>query len=326
MTSAKRRAMRGQGRTRQHRRQRGQTSGISDGLGPWMGLVAALGGVACSGETVTLGRSDGTLSVWSEPELVAELTSDAVDDNPTLTEDLLEIYFTSRRDGGSGSTDLWFARRASRDAPFDPPEPLVELNTDAFESSPAISRDGLTLWFGSEREGGLGDVDVWVSTRADRDAPWSAPTHVASLSSEAADIPRPLGAGDRVMPLASRRNDAGLYWTYLAERDETGAFGAPVLVEELAADDAATVDAFLTDDGLHLWFNRTPVDGSGDLYVSTRETLDAPFGEPVPVEDVNTPFEERDPWLSPDGDELYFASDRNGKLQIFRAVRRTSDR
>lgn len=317
--------MSGEGRPRSHQSRLGRWGAESVSL--WVGsLFAAFGAVGCSGETVTLGRSDVTLSTWEEPELVAELSSDAVDDNPTLTEDLLEIFFTSRRDGGSGSTDLWFARRASPDERFDPPEPLAELNTDAFESSPAISQDGLTLWFGSEREGGLGDVDVWVSTRADRQSPWSTPTHVASLSSEAADIPRPLGSGQRVMPLASRRNSAGLYWTYLAERDEMGAFGAPVLVEELASSEAATVDAFLTDDGLSLWFNRTPVDGSGDLYVSTRESLDAPFGEAMPVEGINTPFEERDPWLSPDGEELYFASDRSGMLQIFRAVRRTNDR
>lgn len=283
--------------------------------------LSASCGIACGGETVTLGRSDVAAILWQEPELVAELASEAVDDNPTLTGDLLEIYFTSRRDGGAGSTDIWYARRAAPTDSFDPPEPIPELNTEEFESSPAISRDGLTLWFGSGREGGVGDTDVWVSTRPDRQSAWAPPTLVASLSSEAADIPRPLGSGERVMPLSSRRNDAGLYWTYLAERDETGEFGAPVLVEELASTDAATVDGFLSDDGSSLWFNSTPVDGTGDLYLSTRETSEAPFGQPAPLEDVNTTSEERDPWLSPDGNLLYFASDRTGVLQIFRCSR-----
>jgi len=42
---------------------------------------------------------------------------------------------------------------------------------------PAISTDGLTLIFQSDRAGGLGTDDFWVTTRASRSSPWSAPVH-----------------------------------------------------------------------------------------------------------------------------------------------------
>lgn len=276
-------------------------------------------GPACSaGERVSLGRGEAGATRWAEPQRIAELVSDEVDDNPTLTGDLCEIYFTSRRDGGQGSTDIWFARRANATDPFDPPEPVEELNTEEFESSPAVSQDGLTLWFGSAREGSLGDVDIWVSTRPDRDSPWSEPQHVEGLSSTEADIPRPLGQNGTVMPLGSRRNEEGLYWTYLARRSGDGdAFEEPVLIEELASTEFIFIDAFLSDDGLTLWFNRAPLDGNADLFRAQRPSLDAPFGEPQPLEDLNTDADERDPWLSPDGTQLYFTSDRDGDPAIY---------
>jgi hypothetical protein len=266
---------------------------------------------------VTLGSAEAREVRWSTPRLVAELASDAVDDNPTLTGDQLEIFFTSRRDGGAGSTDIWYARRTTVLEPFGAPEPVVELNTAEFESSPAVSADGLTLWFGSAREGSLGETDIWKSVRATRDAAWSEPEHVPQLSSEAADIPRPPGYGGRVMPLASRRN-GGIYWTYFAERGAVDAeFAEPRLVEELASPDASVVDAFLTEDGLTLWFNRTPVDGTGDLYRATRASVTAPFEAPDRIDELSTAQEERDPWISSEGRTLYFASDREGELQIY---------
>jgi len=282
-------------------------------------VSSCLGALGCGGgERVSLGRGAAPTVRWAEPRRIVELESDAVDDNPTLTGDLLEIYFTSRREGGEGSTDIWFARRRDPADPFDPPEPVTELNTSEFESSPAVSHDGLTLWFGSERDGGLGDVDIWVSTRPDRDSTWSEPEHVESLSSPAADIPRPLGQHGTVMPLGSRRNDEGLYWTYLARRNHAdGTFEEPRLIEELATDDSIFIDAFLSEDGLTLWFNRAPLDGNADLYRAQRPSVDAPFDAAVPLEELNTDADERDPWLSPDGKQLYFTSDRDGKPAIY---------
>src|SRR5690606_29760527 len=114
------------------------------------------------------------------------------------------------------------------------------------------------------------------------------------------------------------RNEEGLYWTYLARRSETGdGFAEPVLIEELASTELIVIDAFLSDDGLTLWLNRAPLDGNADLFRAARPSLDAPFSEPEPLEDLNTDADERDPWLSPDGTQLYFTSDRDGDPAIY---------
>jgi hypothetical protein len=143
------------------------------------------------------------------------------------------------------------------------------------------------------------------------------------LNSSAKDIPRQPAAG-QVMPLGSRRGSSGYYETFLAERASAGQpFGEPRELLELEAPGQNSVDAYLTDDGLTLYFNRSPGAGEskGDLFVATRASESDTFGATAPVDSVNTADDERDPWLSPDGKHLYFSSDRDGTLSIYEALR-----
>jgi hypothetical protein len=306
---------------------------LASGMGS-IRLGAALAAcVGCSaGKTVTLGDVSPRPYHFQAPQLVPELASASRTDNPTLTGDLLEIYFTTDRVSGNG--DVWFATRASAAAPFGTPAPVSAVNGSSFETSSAISADGLTLWFGSDRTGGAGGVDVWASQRATRDAAWATPVNLVALSSASDDIPRPPGQHGLVMPMASTRpapaNPSGSYQTYLAARSSEGApFSTPVAIEELNAPDRSTVDGFLSDDGLTLFFSATPapqadaaVDGGAgdaDLYVAWRRATDEPFSVKQPLDDLNTAADERDPWLTPDGTTLYFTSTRNGVLNIYTA-------
>ena len=92
------------------------------------------------------------------------------------------------------------------------------LNTSTFETSSAISADGLTLWFGSDRPGGVGTTDIWVSSRPNRSAGWSTPVNVIPLNTGVEDIPRPPGQHGLVMPLSSKQATSAVYQTFLAAR------------------------------------------------------------------------------------------------------------
>ena len=280
--------------------------------------AAAVLAAGCTGPTVNLGEATPRHYRFSDTHPVIELGTQA-SDNPTLTGDLLEVFFTSNRD--NISTDIWSARRASPADMFGPVTLVSEASSPSFETSSAISSDGLTLWFGSDRPGGLGGLDIWVTQRPTRDAPWSVPVDLVALNSPAFDLPRPLGLHDLVMPLSSERESTMVYWTYLSARaTESGAFGAVSRIRELSFLDQSTVDAFLTDDGLTLFYSSSPPEGAGDLFVAWRRTTSDPFALSVPLDDLNTPTHaERDPWLSPDGQTFFFTSDRGGMLQIYQA-------
>ena len=76
------------------------------------GLAALVVAIAsCGGRTLSLGDKNPRRYHFDPPQIVAELASNARTDNPTLTADLLEIYFTTDRVSGNG--DVWVARRSN---------------------------------------------------------------------------------------------------------------------------------------------------------------------------------------------------------------------
>ena len=225
-------------------------------------LVLARFALACSDSSlVVLGDREPPRYRFDAPEVVSELSVPAKTDNPTLTADMLEIFFTSERDGGPA--DIFVAKRSKRSARFGAPQRVDALSAAGVETSPAVSADGLTLWLASDRAGGHGDLDIWVATRSARNAAWSAPANIDALNSSTKDIPRPLGQHARVMPMASDRDTPGYYQILFAARSEPSAsFERPKQVPELAFPDKSTVDGFLSDDGLTLFYVTGPEFGA----------------------------------------------------------------
>lgn len=98
---------------------------------------------------------------------------------PAISADGLELYFCSNRDGGSGGDDIWGAVRPTRSQPFGPPMNLGPIvNSGAGDCEHSISQDGLELFFASDRSGGSGGLDIWVTTRANRSESFRKPTNL----------------------------------------------------------------------------------------------------------------------------------------------------
>lgn len=109
----------------------------------------------------------GDEAAWGPPALVPELSSPFRDTRTTIRRDGLEMIMSSGRPGGVGSEDLWVSTRASTLDPWSTPVNLgVVVNSTAFDGAPALSFDGTTLYFFSERLGGFGKRDLYVTTRA----------------------------------------------------------------------------------------------------------------------------------------------------------------
>lgn len=283
-----------------------------------LAIVATLGAAGCDGQLVTLGQKPLPEFHFGPAQIVAELASPDKTENPTLTGDLLEIYFSSSREGNN--SDIWMAPRTSRLNPFDPPRRVRAVNSSRPEWSSAIALDGLTLWFASDRRGSNG-FDIWVSSRATRTGDWSDPEILPVLNSPANDVARPPGLHGLVMPLGSERGTPSVYRSYFATRASlTTPFDTPQPIPELIFPDATTMDVFLSDDGLTLFYASSPIaGGNADLYVTQRRTTGEVFPIGEPLVDLNTNSNERDPWLSPDATQFFFASDRGGNMNIYTA-------
>src|SRR3954454_13917537 len=63
------------------------------------------------------------------------------------------------------------------------------FNGAGLDGCPFISRDGKAFYMASDRPGGLGGLDIWVSTRERVGDPWGAPANVgAPVNSPANDF------------------------------------------------------------------------------------------------------------------------------------------
>jgi Tol biopolymer transport system component len=100
--------------------------------------------------------------------LVPELSDPSgLDQKVAVRTDGHELFFASIRSGGFGIFDIYVLRRQSTSDPWSAPEHLdAPINTPDIDSQPTLSRDGRTLIFTSIRPGGLGQQDLWMSTRS----------------------------------------------------------------------------------------------------------------------------------------------------------------
>ncbi len=110
---------------------------------------------------------------FGPPQLAPGLNTAFNDSRPYVRKDGLEIVFDSNRPvGGFGLLDIWTAsRETTGDDWSTPTNPGPLVNTAANEARPTLSRDGLTMFFGSNRPGseptptGQPSSDIYMTTR-----------------------------------------------------------------------------------------------------------------------------------------------------------------
>lgn len=279
---------------------------------PRLGGGEAGSGGSGRGGSVSTGGNAASAGAAAVPALLFEQEDLLLLASPTFTANMQQIFYTQELAVDDSAVSIQ-QRIRQGGGPWSEPREL-ELGSvvklDA--ASPAISADGQQLWFGQNVEGGLGLTDIWLSRLEGSD--WGEPELVAELSSPSDDIPRPVAVRGTLMPLSSRRHGGRYYQIYLASRPEGEDTWQEVSAELLGTVNSSafeSVDGFLTDDGLSLYFSSTRSAGRrGDLFVAERASLQEAFGEPRALpEGINSAADERDPWLSTSG-QLYFTSDR----------------
>ena len=127
---------------------------------------------------------------------------------------------------------------------WNAPLPIGQLNTVDIETDPAISGDGLELFFASDRAGGLGVHDLYLATRTNPVLAFGAPVLVAELSSTALEA-GPFLASDNLTLYFHRAGEI----LRATRPNRASPFGAPIVDAELSSPDF-DVNPALSPDGL----------------------------------------------------------------------------
>jgi hypothetical protein len=294
-------------------------------IGAALGLVTLLGACGTESDEVVfeLQAHSFANAAWSAPvNLGAMINTTFNEQGPTLASDGLSLYFGSDRPGGLGGFDIWVARRACTECPWETPEALgAHVNTASFETGPGLSVDGHLQFFRSTREGGQGLGDVYVSRRADPkdDFGWGRPVGLgpdvntpaeeagAEYLQSAED-----GAGNLYFNRAPPGGTADLFLVAVTRDGETRR--PAVLISELSHPTATDQGPTVRGDGREMLFFSTRPGGLGgpDLWTSTRRSVHDPWSAPVNPASLNSTAAEQQPSLSGDGRTLVFASSRSG--------------
>ncbi len=240
---------------------------------------------------------------WETPETQAAF--------PCITPDGLTLYFASDRPGGVGQRDIWVTTRSTLSARWGTPINLGgAVNTTAIEDDPFLSADGLSLYFDSTRPGGLGDRDLWVSTRLSSTGAFGTAVNLGpAINSSAFEGTGCVSRDHRTLLFGSQRSGRSDIWTStrssLAEPWPT----ARNLGEPISVPSGWEITPSLSADGLTLFFfSDRHRYGKGSLWASRRTSVASAFGPPALIKylsDLN-PGGADSPVLSTDEATLYF--------------------
>ena len=124
-------------------------------------------------------RATRSGSVWGDPVTVEIKTIDSLDviGHPTLSSNELQLFFATERKNGYGGKDIWVSERESTSEKFGRPRNLGNIiNTEGDELYPYMRNDS-TLYFASNGHGGMGGLDIFVTT-LDASGEWTEPINL----------------------------------------------------------------------------------------------------------------------------------------------------
>lgn len=208
------------------------------------------------------------------------------------------------------------------------------INSTGSDQNAFLTKDGLTLYFSSDRTdlpGANGGLDIWVSQRATTAGTWGTPQNVEALNTSSADLAPNISVDGHLIFFASNRPGSTLVGgpgtapsidIYMSRRTNTHdplAWEPPVKLGpgvNTASSDQAPMYLQNAEEGrTNLYFNRgLLVANQGDIYSAAVTRDGEVLGEAVPVAELNSNANEAAVSIRHDGREIFFWSTRAGSI------------
>ena len=207
---------------------------------------------------------------WGSPDRLPSNINDGLQNGSVaMTPDGQFMIFAAYDNsyGTQGRTDLYSARKVKGEW-TDVKNLGPDINSDYWDSQPTLSSDGTTLYFASDRPGGFGGIDIYMSKRTNKG--WSKATNLGSFINSSDDDMAPIIAADNSsFTFASNRSGGqGGFDIYITKKkdDSWGAMknaGVPI---NSAADD---MFYYSQPNSNIAYFSSNRSGGSGELDIYT---------------------------------------------------------
>lgn len=201
------------------------------------------------------------------------------------------------------------------------------VNSPGSETQMGVSKNGLSLYLTSNRPGGLGSVDMYVSQRATVDDPWGAPVNLGPTVNSTSGEANPVFSRDGHLMFfqSDRPGGLGSIDIWVCRREHTHDdfdwqppvnVGSPI--NSTASDNAPSYFENEEDGLPQLYFSSDRPGGAGglDIYVS-EQTADGSFGPAVRVTELSSVAGDTRPTIRHDGLEIFIQSNRAGTTGVF---------
>lgn len=221
------------------------------------------------------------------------------------------LWFSRDRPGGAGGYDIWLSRRGEHG--WGAAEP-VPFNSPGRDFDPAFSADGRSVYFCSDRPGGLGADDLWrVTVTA---TGFGEPEHLGATVNSAAKEYAPMLSADRQRLLFSsdRAGGAGGLDLYVAHRSGDG-FAAAQRLEGGINTSAHDFDASYLSDDRSIVYSRAQDFRTDrvDLYLATAHGERYETGRLLPLSVNSRETDSYGPMLDwSRRDRLAYSAQRDG--------------
>lgn len=223
-----------------------------------------MGGGPRDDEDLVVSRKTAT-GRWDVPESISKnINSDLNEGTCTISADGRKLIFTScvgRQ--GYGSCDLFESTRMGEE--WSKPKNLgPNVNSSEWESQPSLSADGRTLYFVSDRRGGVGRRDIWVSHLSE-EGQWTRARNLGKPVNTVYDEISPfIHANNRVLYFASNGLVGfGGYDIYFSQRDSSSAWGNPRNLGSPINNHEDQFSLFITADGEKGYYSHEQVEDAG---------------------------------------------------------------
>ena len=213
---------------------------------------------------------------WQEPHSISDnINSEYNEGTCSISADGRMLVFTSCMGRqGYGSCDLYVSYKTGN--AWSVPENMGEvINSPSWDSQPSLSADGRTLYFVSNRSGGFGSRDIYVSQQNEA-GEWQSPQNVGSSINTSFDDISPFihPNGQRLYFATNGRLGFGGFDIYFSDKKSASEWLAPTNFGYPINTHDDEVSMFISSDGAKGYYSHE--ERTKESVLSTLYEIDIP--------------------------------------------------